>query len=154
MSCSRSCHTIILPTILIPDILVVIPLLLVNGHDEPLDHGNIVPLPWTSPRPHPMSTITIPLIPNQPNPPGIIVPPPRQLQHLPDIPTAHRDGLAPMRYRLMRQLARVAHEGVILDADTLKAVLGMRAAVGAGCVGGEAGELFYHLFLYFIVVVF
>ena len=70
-----------------------------------------------------------------------------------------------MRYRLMRRLARVAHEGVILDADTLEAVLGMRAAVGTGCVGGEAGELFYHLFgvadgivfvlllLYFVVVV-
>ena len=46
----------------------------------------------------------------------------------------------------MRRLARVADEGVILDADALEAVLGMRAAVGAGCVGGEAGELFYHLF--------
>ena len=50
-----------------------------------------------------------------------------------------------MRYRLVRRLAQVAHEGVILDADALEAVLGMRAAVGAGCVGGEAGELFYHL---------
>ena len=67
-----------------------------------------------------------------------------------------------MRYRLVRRLAQVAHEGVILDADALEAVLGMCAAVGAGrressfiiCSGVADGIVFVFVFLlYFVVVV-
>ena len=59
-----------------------------------------------------------------------------------------------MRYRLMRRLARVAHEGVILDAAALEAVFGMRASVGtSGCSGVADGIVLVFVFLLYFVVV-
>ena len=47
-----------------------------------------------------------------------------------------------MRNGLVGGFAIVANEGVVFDADCGKAVFGVGAAVGAGGVAREAGEVF------------
>jgi len=59
------------------------------------------------------------------------------------IPAAHGEGFAAMGDGLMGGFAGVADEGVVFNADGGEAVFGVGAAVGAGEIGGRAGEFFY-----------
>lgn len=113
--------------------------MLVDVDHESLEHTDVVSLARPSPRAHLRRR-------RQPHPPRVVVPVRFQPRHLAVVPRAHGQGFAAMRNGLVGGLARIAHEGEVLDADGGKAEFRAGAAVGADAVRGEAGQFLHRGF--------